>query len=118
MCQRIHGVDEIGLFLGTLEQCPRSHTQGKRAIGLAMGDLGTHQTGSVLRRGDFDATTGIENGDHQRFQLFLDALGERGVEDLAGNIEREFSHGSVPLRGREVELDLARSRLRARTRAT
>ena len=69
----------------------------ERAIGLAVRDLGPHQAGAVLRRGDFDAAAGIENGDDERLQFFLDAFGKGGIENLAGDVEGEFSHGSVPL---------------------
>src|SRR5216683_2178265 len=60
--------------------------------------LTAQQAGAVLGRGDLDATARIKNGHDQRFQFLLDALGEGDVEDLAGDVEREFSHGSVPLR--------------------
>ena len=89
---RIHGADEIGLFLGALEQRPRSHAQRKRAIGLAMRNLGPHQAGAILRRRDLHAAAGIQNGDDQRLQFLLDAFGERGIENLAGDFEGEFSH--------------------------
>ena len=62
-----------------------------------MGDLAAHQAGAVLRRGDFDATARIENGDDEGFQFLLDALCERNIENLAGDIEGEFSHEWIPL---------------------
>jgi hypothetical protein len=41
---------------------------------------------------DLHAAAGIQNGDNQRLQFFLDALGEGGIENLAGDVEGEFGH--------------------------
>ena len=97
MRERIHGADEIGLLLRALEQCPRSHAQRERAVSLAVRNLGPHQAGAVLCRRDFHAAAGIQNGDDKRLQFLLDAFGKRSVEDLAGDVEGEFSHGWFPL---------------------
>ena len=97
--QRIHGADEIGLLLGPLKQCPRPHAQRQRAISFAMRDLGAHQAGTVLGRRDFDAAAHIKDGDDKGLEFLLDALGEGGIENLAGKIESEFSHGSIPYVG-------------------
>jgi hypothetical protein len=58
-----------------------------------MGDLAAQQAGAVLRRRDFDAAARVEHGHDQRFQFLLDALGERYIENLAGDIEGQLSHG-------------------------
>ena len=58
-----------------------------------MGDLAAQQAGAVLSRGDFDATARIENGDHERFKFLLDAFCESDIENLAGDVEGQFSHG-------------------------
>ena len=63
-----------------------------------MRDLGPHQAGAILRRRDLHAAAGIQNGDDQRLQFLLDALGEGGIENLAGDVEGKFSHEQVPLR--------------------
>ena len=63
-----------------------------------MRDFGPHQAGAVLRRRDLHAAAGIQNGDDQRLQLLLDALRKRGIENLASDVEGEFSHKEVPLR--------------------
>ena len=94
--QRVHRIDKIGLLLRALEQRPRSHTHGERAIGLAVGDLAAQQAGAVLRRGDFHAAARIEHGDDEGLQFLLDRLGKRGVENFAGDVEGQFGHGSVP----------------------
>src|SRR5439155_1153125 len=62
LCQRIHRPDEIGLLLRALEQGARSHAQCERAVGLAMGDLGPHQAGAVLRSCDLYTATRVQNG--------------------------------------------------------
>ena len=62
-----------------------------------MGDLGPHQAGAVLRRGEFGAAARIEDGHHKRFQLLLDALGESGIEDFSGDVEGQFSPGWIRL---------------------
>ena len=88
----IHRTDEVGLFLCTLEQRPRAHAERERAISLSVSNLGSHQAGSVLRSRDLDRAACIENGDDQRLHLFLDAFCQRGIENLAGDVEGKFSH--------------------------
>jgi len=56
-----------------------------------MRDLAAQQAGAVLRRGGFDAAAGVENRDDEGFQFFLDGLGQRYIENLAGDVEGEFS---------------------------
>ena len=53
------------------------------------------------------------------FSFFSTRLGERGIENLAGDVEGQFSHGSVPLREMgDYGVGRALSRLIASTRAT
>ena len=63
-----------------------------------MGDLGPHQAGAVLRRRDFHAATGIENGDDQRLEFFLDARGAVKVtaaQDGTSLMRAEIAHGKA-----------------------
>ena len=69
----------------------------ERAIGLAVGDLASHQAGAVLRCRDLEHAARVQDGDDQRLQFHVGGLGEGCVEDLAGDVEREFSHGWNPL---------------------
>src|SRR4029077_12369961 len=94
--QRIHRTDKIGLLLRPLEQRARTHAHRQRAIGLAMRDLAAQQAGAVLRRGGFDAAARIQNGDDKGVKFFLDGLDKRYIENLAGDVEGEFSHGWIP----------------------
>src|SRR4051812_35449056 len=95
-----------------------------------MRDLAAQQAGAVLRRGYFDAAAGVEHRHHERFEFFLHALGESGVEDFSRDVEGEVSHGfsfqlnsaipDAPLRRarNDVLSVCAPSRLIASTRAT
>jgi hypothetical protein len=62
-----------------------------------VGDLGAHQAGAILRGGDFDAATDVENRHDEGLEPLLDTLGKGGIENFASGVEREFSHRGFPL---------------------
>ena len=101
--------------LRALEQSAGSHAKRERAIGLAVRDLGPHQAGAVLRRRHLDRAADVENGDDQRLEFPLHGLGERGVENFSGDIEGEGGHGDLPCAEEGGFVDLARSRLIAKS---
>jgi hypothetical protein len=70
----------------------RAHAHGERAIGLAVGDLFAHQAGAILRRRHLGHAARIQDRDAERLEFLLDRLGQCGIEDLAGDVEGEFSH--------------------------
>ena len=57
-----------------------------------MRDLGPHQAGAVLGCGDLHRAACVEHGDDERLDFLLDGFRQRGIEDLAGDVEGQFSH--------------------------
>ena len=83
----IHRLNEIGLLLGTVYQCARSHAQPDYGIRLAMGDPCAKLADTILEQRRNGRAARIKDEDAQRLQPHLVALGEAGICDLACLVE-------------------------------
>src|SRR4051794_27199470 len=78
---------KLGLLLRPLEDRARAETERQRAIGFAVGDLGSQKARSILHEGRFQAAAGVQDHHGERAQTPGGALRQRCIEDGPGDFQ-------------------------------